>query len=68
MGDKPKLVVFASTGMRNSISWKSRVAKIASTFTAEALAVDDPLEIFEKNRLGAIFRDSLELGKRAKRH
>jgi hypothetical protein len=30
------------------ISWKFRIAKIACTFTAEALAIRETLEIIEK--------------------
>jgi hypothetical protein len=44
MEDKP-FVGFASTDIIYDRSMKFRISKIASTFTAEALAIDDTLEI-----------------------
>jgi hypothetical protein len=41
-------VGFASIDMSDGISWKFRIAKIASTFTAEALAIGETREIIEK--------------------
>jgi hypothetical protein len=67
MLNKP-FVGFASIDISDGISWKFRIAKIASTFTAQAPAVGETLEIIEKNRLGTKFREFLGLGKRAKRN
>jgi hypothetical protein len=47
MENKP-FVGFASIDINDDISWKFRIAKIGSTFTAEALAIGDTLEIIEK--------------------
>jgi hypothetical protein len=41
-------VGFPSIDISDSISWKFRIAKIASTFTAEALAVGETLDIIER--------------------
>jgi hypothetical protein len=60
-------VVFSVTDISDGISWKFRIAKIAPTFTAEALAIGETLEIIKKNRLGAKFCDFLRLGERSKR-
>jgi hypothetical protein len=49
-------------------SMKFMTAKMASTFTAEALTIGETQEIIKKNRLGAKFHDFLGLGKRVKRH
>jgi hypothetical protein len=54
-------VGFASIEMSDGISWKFGIAKIASTFTAEALATGETLEIIEKIDLEQnfmIFSDS----------
>jgi hypothetical protein len=42
---------FASIDISDGISWKFRIAKIASTFIAEALAISETLEIIEKTDL-----------------
>jgi hypothetical protein len=47
MENKP-FVGFASIDICDGISWKFRIAKIAFAFTAEALAIGEPLEIIEK--------------------
>jgi hypothetical protein len=47
MENKP-FVGFASLDISDCISWKFRMAKIASTFTAEALVIGETLEIIEK--------------------
>jgi hypothetical protein len=39
---------FASIGISDCIGWIFRIAKIASTFTAEALAICEKLEFIEK--------------------
>jgi ribonuclease HI len=41
-------VGFIAMDIRDGISWKFRIAKIASTFTSEALAIGETLEIIEK--------------------
>jgi hypothetical protein len=64
--DNKQLAGFASIDISDGISRKFRISKITSTFTAEALANGETLEIIEKSRLGAKFRDILGLGKRAK--
>jgi ribonuclease HI len=46
--ENKQFVGFAVIDIRGGISWKFRVAKIASTFTAEALAICETLEIIEK--------------------
>jgi hypothetical protein len=61
-------VGFAAIGISNGISCKFRLAKIAPTFTAEALAIGEILAIIEKNRLRAKFSYFLGLGKCAKRN
>jgi hypothetical protein len=66
MKDKP-VVGFASIDTKDGRSWKFRIAKIASTFTAEALAIGETLEI-TKNRLGSKRHDFLGLGKRVKKY
>jgi hypothetical protein len=62
MENKP-FVGFASTDTRISdgIRWKFRISKIASTFTAEALAIGETLEIIEKTVLEQNFAISLYL-------
>jgi hypothetical protein len=50
MEDKP-FAGFMSTDIKDGHSRKFRIAKIASTFTAEALAIDKILEIIEKTDL-----------------
>jgi hypothetical protein len=52
----------------DGISWKFRIAMIASTFTAEAVSIGETLEIIEKTDSGEKFRDILGLGNRAKRN
>jgi hypothetical protein len=47
MESKP-FVRFPSIDISDSISWKFRVAKIASTFTAEALEIGETLDVMEK--------------------
>jgi hypothetical protein len=59
---------FASIDVSDGISWKFRIAKRTFTFTAKALQIGETLEIFEKNRLGAKFREFLGLGKRTNRN
>jgi hypothetical protein len=66
MENKP-FVGFAAKDISDGISWKFRITKIASTFTAEVLAIGKTLEIIEK-RLGEKFYDFLGLGKCAKRN
>jgi hypothetical protein len=39
---------FTSINISDGRNWKFRIAKIAPTFTAEALAIGEPLEIIEK--------------------
>jgi hypothetical protein len=41
-------LVFALINISYGISWKFRIAKIASTFTVVALAIGETLEIFDK--------------------
>jgi hypothetical protein len=41
-------VGFAVIDISDAISWKFRIAKIASTFTAEALAIGETLEMIGK--------------------
>jgi hypothetical protein len=48
MEDKP-FVGFASIDISDAISRKCRISKIASTFTAEALAIAKTQEIIEKS-------------------
>jgi hypothetical protein len=43
-----RFVGFALIDIKDGHSRKFRIAKIASTFTAEALAIDKTLEIIEK--------------------
>jgi hypothetical protein len=60
MENKP-FVGFLAIGISDAISWKFRIAKIASTFTAEALAVGETLGIIEKidsEQNSVIFSDS----------
>jgi hypothetical protein len=45
--NKP-FVIFSAIDISDGISWIFRIAKIASTFTAEALAIGKTLEIIEK--------------------
>jgi hypothetical protein len=47
MENKP-FVRFAAIDIRNGISWKYGIAKIASSSTAEALTIWETLEIIEK--------------------
>jgi hypothetical protein len=47
MEEKP-FVGFASIDIEHGCSTKFRISKIASTFTAEALAIGETLEIIEK--------------------
>jgi hypothetical protein len=47
---------------------KFRVAMVSSTFTAEALAIGETLDIYRENRLGANLHDFLGLGKRVRRY
>jgi hypothetical protein len=47
MEDK-SFVGFASINIKDGRSRKFRIPKIASTFTAEALAIGETLEIIEK--------------------
>jgi hypothetical protein len=47
IANKP-FIGFTSIDTSGGISWKFRIAKIASTFTAEALAVGETLETIEK--------------------
>jgi hypothetical protein len=47
MENKP-FVGFASIDINDGRSWKFRIAKIASTFTAKALAIGETLEIIDK--------------------
>jgi hypothetical protein len=47
MENKP-FVGFASIDISDGISWKLRIAKTASTFTADALAIGETLEIVGK--------------------
>jgi hypothetical protein len=47
MENKP-FVGFAAIDISDGISWKFRIAKMASTFTAEALAIGETLEIIKK--------------------
>jgi hypothetical protein len=61
-------VGFASINIKDGRSRKFRIAKIASTFMAEALAIGETLEIIEKNGLGAKLHDFLGLGKRVERY
>jgi hypothetical protein len=60
-------VGFAAIDISYGINWKFRITKIVSTFTAEALAVGETLEIIEKID-SARFHDFRGLGKRAKRN
>jgi hypothetical protein len=46
--ENKSFVGFATIGIIDCISWKFRIAKIASTFTAEALAIIETLEFIEK--------------------
>jgi hypothetical protein len=64
--NKP-FVGFASIDINDGRSKKFRIAKLASTFTEEALSIGETLEIIEKNRLGAKC-NFLGLGKRVTRH
>jgi hypothetical protein len=47
VGNKP-FVGFSSIDISDCISWKLRIAKIASTFTAETLAIGETQEILGK--------------------
>jgi hypothetical protein len=47
MENKP-FVGFAAIDTSDGISWKFRIHKIASTFTTEALAISETLDIIEK--------------------
>jgi hypothetical protein len=47
MENKP-FIGFAAIGVGDGISWKFRIVKIAPTFTAEALAINETLEIIKK--------------------
>jgi hypothetical protein len=67
MEDRP-FAGFASIDIKDGHSMKFRISKIASTFTAEPLAIGKTLEIIEKNRLGAKLHDFLGLGKHVKRY
>jgi hypothetical protein len=44
MENKP-FTGLAAINISDGVSWKFRMAKIASTFTAEALSIDETLEI-----------------------
>jgi hypothetical protein len=57
--NKP-FVGFALIDVSDGISWKFWIAKIASTFTAEALAIGETLEIIEKINSEQIFMIFLE--------
>jgi hypothetical protein len=60
MENKP-FVGFALMDRSDGISWKFRIAKIASTFTAKALEIGETLEVIEKIVLEqnfVIFSDS----------
>jgi hypothetical protein len=57
MENKP-FAGFASIDISDSISWKFRIAKIASTNTVEALAIGETLEIIKKKTLSKISRFS----------
>jgi hypothetical protein len=67
MENKP-FVGFAVIDISDGNSWIFRIAKIASTFTAEALTTVETIDIFEKKRLGAKLRNFLGLRKRAERN
>jgi predicted RecB family nuclease len=43
-----QFVGFAAMDINDGITWKFRIAKLASAFTAEALATAETLEIIEK--------------------
>jgi hypothetical protein len=47
MENKP-FIGFTLIDLSEGISWKFRIAQAASTFTAEALAIDETPEIIEK--------------------
>jgi hypothetical protein len=47
MENKP-FIGFALIDISDSISWTFRITKRASTFTAEALAISETLEVIEK--------------------
>jgi hypothetical protein len=47
MENKP-FIGFTSIDINDGISWKLRIAKITFTFTAEALAIGETIEIIEK--------------------
>jgi hypothetical protein len=47
MQNKP-FVGFAPIDISDGISWKFKITKIASTFTAEALSIGETLEIIKK--------------------
>jgi hypothetical protein len=47
MENKP-FVGFAAIDISDGISWKFRIAKIVSTFTAEALAIDKTQKSLKK--------------------
>jgi hypothetical protein len=50
MENKP-FIGFASIDTNDSISWKFRIAKLASTFTAGALAICETLEIKTRTKI-----------------
>jgi hypothetical protein len=56
MENKP-FVGLPSIHINDGISWRSRITKVASTFTAEALTIGETLEIRELTR-SKIFRFS----------
>jgi hypothetical protein len=46
--ENKQFVRFTTINISGGISWKFKITKIASTFTAEALAICETLEIIEK--------------------
>jgi ribonuclease HI len=65
MENKPN-VGFTTIDINDGFSWKLKTAKLASTFTAEALAIGETLEIIKKNweQNFVIFSDSERVLKR----
>jgi hypothetical protein len=57
----------SSIDIRDGVSWKFRIAKIASTFMVDALAIGETLEIIKKID-SAKFCDFLGFRKCAKRN
>jgi hypothetical protein len=46
--ENTQFVGFASTNINDNTGWKFRIAKVKSTFTVEALAIGETVEIVEK--------------------